>query len=391
MTSILVVDVGWAQVFRLAGDLAAVGLRVHVVGGDTGKAWLLPPGVSTLPGRIDPLDAPGMIATIGQAQQQCGADRILALAEPVLAACWRYLPSWIDRLLPAVEPEHRPLFSHKQRMLDHLAPHGVPVPRGAWLQRGDDREIEAAGRDLGWPLVVKVPNGYAGHGVVIASHLAEAVQAVRGLWSDDPARRPTLQAWLPGATRLVGGLFEQGRAVHLIGAERTACGGSPTGPALRLRTDAQPPLLDAARRCFEVLGYTGIACADFVDNAAGRPQLVDVNPRPWGSIGVARAAGIDLIGAWARRLQGDEAALPPEARPGIDWVKIPDYLWPEATSGLDFLSRLLQPVVWRSWSRHRAADFLIEIKLAQYLLRQRLREPRGERDRDAAGRRPPPC
>lgn len=391
MTSILVVDVGWAQVFRLVSDLAAAGLRVFVVGGDTGKAWLLPAGVTALPGRIDPLDAPGMIVTIGQARERCGADWVLALAEPVLAACWRHLPGWIDRLLPAVAAAHRPLFGHKQRMLEYLSGHGVPVPRGVWLMHGDDAEIEAAGQQLGWPLVVKVPNGYAGHGVVIAPSLAEAAQAVRSLWSDDPARRPTLQAWLPGATRLVGGLFEDGRAVHLIGAERTACGGPPTGPALRLRTEIQPPLLDAGRRCFEALGYTGIACADFVDDADGRPRLVDVNPRPWGSIGVARTAGVDLIGAWARRLQGGEAALPPEARPGIDWVKIPDYLWPEATSGFDFLSRLFEPVVWRSWSRHRAADFLIEIKLAQYLLRQRLREPRADRGRDAAGPRPPPC
>jgi hypothetical protein len=371
--SLLMVDVGWDHSFRLASDLAAGGLKVHVLGGYIGRAWLKPPGVEVLPGKVDLADLPALMKSIDEAVAETGADWVLPVAESILFAAWDHPSAWQPRLLPRVDdPDLRARYRHKQRMMEFLGEQGVPVPEGFWMARGDRAELSQAGAKLGWPMMVKVPDGHAGLGVIRVASLDEAEVAVRQLWQEDPLKRPTLQAWAGPKLWVVGGLFEQGRALHQIAAEVIPTDSNHQGPANRLRTSDHPALLETSRRCFEALKFSGVACIDLVGHDPASAQAVDVNPRPWGSLGMARAAQLDLIGAWAQQLQGLPVALPPQAPAGVEWVKLPNYLWPADRRWPTLLRRILEPVVWRSWSRHRLADFVADFKRVLGLVARRL-------------------
>jgi hypothetical protein len=50
----------------------------------------------------------------------------------------------------------------------------------------------------------------------------------------------------------------------------------------------------------------------------GRTLLLEINPRPWGSIGAARDAGVDLYGPFAELLRGERPAPKLEYRIGVE-------------------------------------------------------------------------
>ncbi len=68
-----------------------------------------------------------------------------------------------------------------------------------------------------------------------------------------------------------------------------------TGPACYAETVEYPELLEISIRLMESLHYFGIADIDFlVDARTGKPTLMEINPRFWGSLQVALDAGVDF-------------------------------------------------------------------------------------------------
>jgi predicted ATP-grasp superfamily ATP-dependent carboligase len=45
-------------------------------------------------------------------------------------------------------------------------------------------------------------------------------------------------------------------------------------------------------------GYTGLAMFEFKEDAAGKPRLLEVNPRVWGTFPLTRAAGSVIPQLW---------------------------------------------------------------------------------------------
>jgi predicted ATP-grasp superfamily ATP-dependent carboligase len=69
----------------------------------------------------------------------------------------------------------------------------------------------------------------------------------------------------------------------------------------------QPPpwLSDAARRLLDALGWRGLFELEFIGPGDGTFIPIDVNPRPYGSLALASAAGAPLAVVWCRLLLGD--------------------------------------------------------------------------------------
>ncbi|MGH6875837.1 MAG: ATP-grasp domain-containing protein [Rhizomicrobium sp.] len=71
----------------------------------------------------------------------------------------------------------------------------------------------------------------------------------------------------------------------------------------RVSSEISPPLLDAAAKLAAELSYTGIAMLEFrVDTGTGDWILLEVNARPWGSLPLPTALGIDFPYRWYRLL-----------------------------------------------------------------------------------------
>jgi predicted ATP-grasp superfamily ATP-dependent carboligase len=101
----------------------------------------------------------------------------------------------------------------------------------------------------------------------------------------------------------------------------------PAGTGMSARAFSVPvsaDLLERSGRLLAELSWFGLAQLQFVSPPGGRAQLVDLNPRFYGSMGLATGAGVNLAALWASLAAGGPA--PSEVllgRPGVryQWLE----------------------------------------------------------------------
>lgn len=279
---VLLVDEGWNPTIYVAAGLAAAGWHVTVLTANGTRArcrsrdgvdWQSAPRIGE----------PGFAARVART----GGDVVVPLTEAAMAALW---DAGEPRVFPRTEPWQRALVRDKHALVEHLASRGVPVPRHVRI----DEAIEL-------PVVVKGATGSAGQRVRIAEtaeQLAATLARARAIGGDWIA-----QEHLAGPTYLVAGIFDAGRPIRLFAAEKCEQAPARTGTAARLRTTRDPALLDVATRAIAELAWTGFASVDLM-RRDGAPVVLEVNPRPWGCIAAAAAAGVELFAPFAQLLAG---------------------------------------------------------------------------------------
>jgi hypothetical protein len=295
---VLLLDEGWLQTMHVASALEAAGHRVTVLTANGSTAsyrrrtvlWCSGPAVGDS----------RFLAHLDRMMRETPFEHVLPLTEPLMFRLWDAPPVWEAAIYPATDHQQRQLLRDKHVLIAHMASCGIAVPRQCRL--GGDLELSAVARELGLPLVIKAATGAGGtrvHIVDTAAQLARTVSrlAVRSDWA--------LQELVDGPTYLFGGVFHDGRPLRIYAAEKLAQHPARTGPAIRLRSDDDPALVELALRVFRELRWTGLASADFIRRPCGSYVLLEVNPRPWGSIAAARTAGVDLFTLFTELLAGD--------------------------------------------------------------------------------------
>jgi len=74
---------------------------------------------------------------------------------------------------------------------------------------------------------------------------------------------------------------------------------------------------DAIAGVLGEIGWFGLAQLQFLVPADGRPRLIDLNPRFYGSLALAVAAGADFPALWGALATGRAITTPTIARPGV--------------------------------------------------------------------------
>jgi D-alanine-D-alanine ligase len=182
---------------------------------------------------------------------------------------------------------------HKVTTKTILAAHGIPVPSGTVIKRGEKISSGQVLRvtKLRWPLVVKPASEGSTIGVTIVRKPAQ--------WSDALAlahqydRDAMVEAYIPGHEVTVSLLGRQGDAPLVLPAvEIVAPGGFYDFAAKYEKGKTQylcPAPLSAAvtkeirafaLRTYEVLGCAGAARVDFRITPRGRPYVLEINTVP---------------------------------------------------------------------------------------------------------------
>ncbi len=359
VSSVLLVET-WPAL-GLANDLATAGLAVYVLNDGAYRARWMPRGVTLLPPA--PIDLDKVVDSIGAAVQAVSPDIVLPVCEEALYRIWDEEPPWLPLVQPMVDPGLRAAYRSKHLLGAFARELGVLVPRTRLLMSDAPEELASVIDDLGLPVVVKGAGGCGGAQVKIVGSLAAACAAVAELHLQT-GEFPALQEYLTGATYLVGGVFDRGRPVRLIAAEKIEMYPPRTGPAIFLTSRDEPELLDAAERVFRGLGHSGIASADFVRGRDGHFRFLEVNPRPWGSYGLARVLGIDLVGECCRMLRGEHLPSETGYPTGRSWAKMPDYLFASPMRLSNVVRRAVHPVAVRSWYWHAPRVLLYQARCA---------------------------
>lgn len=95
------------------------------------------------------------------------------------------------------------------------------------------------------------------------------------------------------------------------------------GPSIVRESITHPEAESAGRRILEAIGWHGVAMAEFrVDSRDGKPKLLEINPRFWGSLPLAVASGVDFPRLLLEMYEQGDVAAPASYLTGVRCVKL---------------------------------------------------------------------
>ncbi|MGH7071949.1 MAG: ATP-grasp domain-containing protein [Acetobacteraceae bacterium] len=189
----------------------------------------------------------------------------------------------------------------KEKTRDLAISCGVPVAPGRRVKPGDDADRLIA--EFGLPLVLKPCQSFrletlhSRARVEVLERGAGAAEALVEI-GDVPH---LVESHFPGHGAGVSVLASRGRVLqafqHSRARERGGAG------FYRVSRPLAPDLLEAVERMTAAISFTGVAMFEFrVTTPCGRWILLEVNARPWGSMPLAVALGVDFPLRWYRLL-----------------------------------------------------------------------------------------
>jgi predicted ATP-grasp superfamily ATP-dependent carboligase len=172
--------------------------------------------------------------------------------------------------------------------------HGIECP-ATFFPTGPEEAATLSG-DLPYPVLVKPRHSSGGRGIRRVERRADFVGAYAMVHTTFPA--PIVQECLPpgGDALGVAVLMNFASAPRASFAYRRLREYPASGGPSTLRVSIRDPDLRATtERLLALLGWVGVAMAEFkVDPRDGRPKLLEVNPRFWGSLHHAILCGVDF-------------------------------------------------------------------------------------------------
>ena len=178
---------------------------------------------------------------------------------------------------------------------------GIPVAKGRIIEQCDTARTLSL--EAGLPLAIKPTSSYtldrlyARNRVIVASDEFELAEALTRVGDGNHF----FEAFCPGVGVGVSVLAHEGRVLQAFQHRRVH---EAQGAGFyRVSEEFSPPLLDAVNKVIEAIGYSGLAMFEFrVDDKTGKWVLLEVNARPWGSLPLPVAAGIDFPYRWYQLL-----------------------------------------------------------------------------------------
>lgn len=221
----------------------------------------------------------------------------------------------IDCVLPGAHPSLSPLIKNREKIsvrshdifpddgiLDTLmdkgkmtrfaGSSGVGVPNTLYSIEGlNEKEILEVIR---FPVLIK-PVYQAGS---IGIEKAEAPRELMEKYSNNiKLHGPCIvQELIRGKPIIFSGLFNrEGEVRRICVSEKVREHPLSGGPATCSRTVRSDEVVEVMEGFFKDLGYFGVVSADIIiDESDGKPRLIDCNPRFYGSMATAIAAGVDF-------------------------------------------------------------------------------------------------
>jgi predicted ATP-grasp superfamily ATP-dependent carboligase len=199
--------------------------------------------------------------------------------------------------IPLVEWECFEKALDKEHVLKLAQQLGVSVPR-TWALASMD-ELDRYAQEFEYPVVLKprrsmrlTPGGWISGSVTYAHSLDDVKRSL----AESGSHLPMVQERVPGQG--CGGffLFAHGTMkaafFHKRLREKPPSGGVSV---LRESIPVHPQMRDYAVSLLSALGWHGVAMVEFkLDVRDGKPKLMEINPRFWGSLQLAIDAGVDF-------------------------------------------------------------------------------------------------
>jgi len=196
--------------------------------------------------------------------------------------------------LPIPSFEKLQFANRKDKILKLAEDKGIPIPKTWYID--DITQLNDLKASLPYPVVIKPKNSAGAVGVSYPKNSDELIKQYLTIHQRFPY--PLIQERIPSHGNGYGASFLMGKSgdvkasfVHKRLREYPVTGGAST---LResVRND---DVRDMAHTLLKALDWFGVAMVEFkMDPRDGIPKLMEINPRFWGSLSLAVAAGVNF-------------------------------------------------------------------------------------------------
>lgn len=283
---------------------------------------------------------PGYVDALLTVADRYGADLILPCSDEealALAAALPRVEAAGHRLACAPEATLR-CMSDKSAAFRLLGDHGLPVPQWRTADRPEDvaDAVEAVAAACGGEFAVKPVRSRGGRNVYVARADMDGAQACndgrethcdpttfRRRFLDEVARMApvTVMERLCPPAWDIDVLTWQGRVLRSAPRRRINPAGIPFKGGI---VEADARLTALAERITEVLNLSWLYDYDIMSDTNGDPRVIELNPRPSGSIAAATAAGVPLLDDLVSLAMGQDlpAMAPPPTRTVLPYTAV---------------------------------------------------------------------
>jgi predicted ATP-grasp superfamily ATP-dependent carboligase len=203
-----------------------------------------------------------------------------------------------DRLpgvrIPFVSPSAYEAVSDKWALFQLAERLGISTPATRFaINQGD---LLAAAREMAYPLVIKSCRS----ALPVSSPVRYATSKRELEWiaahSPPSHDAPYLvQEFVAGRGQGIFALYDQGKALDFFAHRRLREKPPSGGVSVFSESVAVDPQMKAmAARLLDAVGWHGVAMVEFKVTSEGKPYLIEVNARFWGSLQLAIDAGVDF-------------------------------------------------------------------------------------------------
>ena len=209
----------------------------------------------------------------------------------------KYIEQFPSEVIIPIAPFDTLLLAHNKRRLLEIAHNiGVHIPQTFEVNSLD--ELSLLSNRIIYPVVIKLSQSNSAKGVFYTDDPEEFVKTYLDViqqFKIDRDNYPLVQEYVTGEGWGVSMLYNRGelraKFTHQRLREKTPTGGTST----RRISVVNPMLEEAAQQLLNHLKWHGVAMVEFKYNPETEKYwLMEVNPRFWGSLALAVAAGVDF-------------------------------------------------------------------------------------------------
>ena len=307
---ILVTQSGFKHSLGLMRHLAQLGHEVYGLAPPTATRRFIA-RQSRYPKAIYPLDQNSEAEFVRQLidlQAKAQFDVLIPVGFPVTEFVSRYADALLAHIKFVATPiQQLELAEDKLRVAQRCQELGVPSPQTLQVQSLD--ALSSIAQQITYPIVIKGRKESA-KGIVDYAHSADELVVKFGTMCQkfeltDPTQHPILQEYVAGHGAGFFALYDHGEIKRMFMHRRIREYPPSGGPSCCAESFYDERLLDTGKRLLDGLKWHGIAMVECrFDPVENNYKVIEINPKFWGSLELALAAGADFVSDYVKLATG---------------------------------------------------------------------------------------
>ena len=291
--SVLILDGDGLLSLRVMRCLAQVpGFEVHVLSSDRRDISRFSRFCKSFHMSDPAGDEEDLLETIGKVARKVRASVLLPVTQPGISFAVRHVRA-LRRIAPVAGlpgPEVLDIAKDKWKLAQLMQERGIPTPATlSGTKDGDWRRLEV----LPFPVLAKPVEGFNGSGIREFSDPA-SLTAFLEQHANDPEKY-IVQRMVRGYDIDCSVLCRDGKILAYTIQKSIIPNPVPFQLPLGVEFVHQEEVLAVVRRLMSELGWTGVAHLDLmIDEENGGVQVIEINPRYWGSLFGSLGAGVNF-------------------------------------------------------------------------------------------------